>query len=142
MSSHKDTPVGLLVARLYRHLLVRSAEALRPAGLTNPQLLFLKVLNDRPGISNVEIAAELMVTPQAVSAVQRTLSEAGLVEQTRNSADGRALQTRLTAKGRRLFSNYHNQMVEADQRLLEVLPAKDRERFKMLLGMLIDSHED
>jgi DNA-binding MarR family transcriptional regulator len=76
------------------------------------------------------MAAELYVTPQAASTVQRSLEDAGLVERCRNSTDGRVLMTSLTDKGRQLFKDYDAAMRVADDKLLEVLPAADRRRIK------------
>jgi DNA-binding MarR family transcriptional regulator len=139
MSSHEDTPLGLLIAQAYRLLLIRSTEALRPLGLTVPQAQCLNILNERPAISNVEMAAELFVTPQAVSTVQRSLEDAGLVQRRRHSTDGRVLMTSLTDKGRQVFTDYDAAMRVADDDLLRVLPAADRRRIKKLLGVLIES---
>jgi MarR family transcriptional regulator, organic hydroperoxide resistance regulator len=139
MSSHEETPLGLLIAQVYRLQLIRSAEALRPFGVSVPQAQCLSILNERPAVSNVEMAAELYVTPQAVSIVQRSLEDAGLVERSRNSTDGRVLMTSLTDKGRKLFKRYDAAVRVSDDKLLEVLPAADRRRIKKLLGALIES---
>jgi MarR family transcriptional regulator, organic hydroperoxide resistance regulator len=139
MSSHEETPLGLLIAHVYRLLLIRSNEGLRPFGVTVPQAQCLTILSERPGLSNVEMAAELKVTPQAVSIVQRSLEDAGLVERSRNSTDGRVLMTSLTDKGRKLFKRCDAAMRVSDDELLEVLPAADRRRIKKLLGALIES---
>lgn len=139
MSSDNDTSVGLLIAQIYRQLLARSAEALHPLGLNNPQLLCMKVLAEHPGISNVEIASELVITPQAVTALQRSLREMGLVKQQRSSTDSRVLMTKLTAKGKKVFNDYEVKMRAADEKLLEVLPVADRKRIKRMLTTLKDS---
>jgi DNA-binding MarR family transcriptional regulator len=139
MSSYEDTPLGLLIAQLNRLQLIRSMEALRPFGVTVPQAQCLAILNERSAVSNVEMAAELFVTPQAVSIVQRSLEDAGLVERRRDTPDGRVLMTSLTTKGRKLFKEYDAAVRMSDAKLLEVLPAADRRRIKKLLGALIES---
>jgi MarR family transcriptional regulator, organic hydroperoxide resistance regulator len=139
MSSYEETPLGLLIAQLYRLQLIRSADALRPLGVTVPQAQCLSILNERPAVSNVEMAAELFVTPQAVSVVQRSLEDAGLVQRRRDTPDGRVLMTSLTTKGRKLFREYDAAVRVSDAKLLEVLPAADRRRIKKLLGALIES---
>jgi MarR family transcriptional regulator, organic hydroperoxide resistance regulator len=139
MSSHEETPLGLLIAQAYRLLLIRSTEAGRPFGVTVPQAQCLNLLNERPAVSNVEMAAELFVTPQAVSIVLGSLEDAGLVQRRRDSTDGRVLMTSLTDKGRKLFKRYDAAMRVSDDKLLGVLPAADRKRIKKLLGALIES---
>jgi DNA-binding MarR family transcriptional regulator len=139
MSSYEEPPLGLLIAQLHRLQLIRSMEALRPFGVTIPQAQCLSILNERSAVSNVEMAAELFVTPQAVSIVQRSLEDAGLVERRRDTADGRVLMTSLTDKGRKLFKDYDAAVRVSGDKLLEVLPAADRKRIKKLLGALIES---
>jgi DNA-binding MarR family transcriptional regulator len=139
MSSYEETPLGLLITQLYRLQLIRSADALRPFGVTVPQAQCLSILNERPAVSNVEMAAELFVTPQAVSVVQRSLEDAGLVQRRRDTPDGRVLMTSLTTKGRKLFKDCDAAMRVSGDKFLEVLPAADRKRIKKLLGALIES---
>jgi DNA-binding MarR family transcriptional regulator len=139
MSSYEETPLGLLIAQLYRLQMIRSTEGLRPFGMTVSQAQCLSILNERPAVSNVEMAAELFVTPQAVSIVQRSLEDAGLVQRRRDTADGRVLMTSLTDKGRKLFKRYDAAMRVCDDKILEVLPVADRKRIKKLLGALIES---
>jgi MarR family transcriptional regulator, organic hydroperoxide resistance regulator len=139
MSSHEEAPLGLLINQLYRLQLIRSTEALRPLGVSVPQAHCLSVLNQRPAVSNVEMAAELLVTPQAVSIVLGSLEDAGLVERRRDTADGRVLMASLTPKGRKLFKDYDAAVRVSDDKFLEVLPAADRRRIRKLLGALIES---
>jgi MarR family transcriptional regulator, organic hydroperoxide resistance regulator len=142
MSSHEETPLGLLIAQLYRLQLTRSSEVLRPYGLTVPQAQCMNILYERPAVSNMEMAAELFVTPQAVSIVQRSLEEAGLVQRRRDSTDGRVQMTSLTTKGRKLFERCDAAMRVAGDKLLEALPAADRKRIKKLLVALIETQPD
>jgi MarR family transcriptional regulator, organic hydroperoxide resistance regulator len=139
MSSHEDTPLGLLIAQAYRLELIRSSEVLRRFGLSVPQAQCMHVLYERPAMSNGEMAAELFVTPQAVSIVQRSLEDAGLVQRRRDSPDGRVRMTSLTTKGRKLFRDCDAAMRVSDDDLLQVLPAADRKRIKKLLVALIES---
>jgi MarR family transcriptional regulator, organic hydroperoxide resistance regulator len=139
MSSHEEAPLGLLIAQLYRLQLIRSTEGLDPLGVTVPQAQCMNILNERPAVSNVEMAAELFVTPQAVSIVLRSLEEAGLVQRRRDTADGRVLMASLTPQGRKLFKNYDAAVRVSDDKFLGVLPAADRRRIRKLLGALIES---
>jgi DNA-binding MarR family transcriptional regulator len=139
MSSYEETPLGLLIAQLYRLQLIRSTEGLHALGVTVSQAQCMNILNERPAISNMEMAAELFVTPQAVSIVLGSLEDAGLVRRRRDSTDGRVQMTSLTNKGRKLFKDYDAAMRVSDDKLLEVLPAADRKRIKKLLGALIES---
>ncbi len=97
------------------------------------------MLSAQPGISNVEIAAELRITPQAVSLVQRSLEEAGLVHRSRRQADARVLTTELTAKGRKLFERADATLREDDEEILANMTERDRVQLRRLLGGVIET---
>lgn len=130
--------MGILVSQIYRLVWSRASVIVREFGVTVPQMECLAVLHAQPGISNVEIAAELRITPQAVSLVQRSLEEADLVRRARRQADARVLTTELTAKGRKLFERADATLREDDDEILSELTAKDRTQLRRLLGGVID----
>lgn len=131
--------MGILVSQMYRLLWSRASVIVRDFGVTVPQMECLAVLSAQPGISNVEIAAELRITPQAVSLVQRSLEEAGLVHRSRRQADARVLTTELTAKGRKLFERADATLREDDEEVLANMTEKDRVQLRRLLGGVIET---
>ncbi|MUM17606.1 MarR family transcriptional regulator [Mycobacterium sp. CBMA271] len=131
--------MGILVSQIYRLLWSRATLIVRDFGVTVPQMECLAVLHAQPGVSNVEIAAELRITPQAVSLVQRSLEEAGLVCRARRVADARVLTTQLTAKGRKLFEHADATLREDDDEILGDMTAKDRTQLRKLLGGVIEA---
>lgn len=130
--------MGILVSQIYRVLWSRASVIVRDFGVTVPQMECLAVLSAQPGISNVEIAAELR-TPHAVSLVQRSLEEAGLVHRSRRQADARVLTTELTAKGRKLFERADATLREDDDEILANMTDKDRAQLRRLLGGVIET---
>ncbi|MBB4855968.1 DNA-binding MarR family transcriptional regulator [Mycobacteroides chelonae] len=139
MGTHEESPMGILVSQMYRLLWSRASVIVRDFGVTVPQMECLAVLSAQPGISNVEIAAELRITPQAVSLVQRSLEEAGLVHRSRRQADARVLTTELTAKGRKLFERADATLREDDEEVLANMTEKDRVQLRRLLGGVIET---
>lgn len=131
--------MGILVSQIYRLLWSRASVIVRDFGVTVPQMECLSVLSAQPGISNVEIAAELRITPQAVSLVQRSLEEAGLVHRSRRQADARVLTTELTAKGRKLFERADATLREDDEEVLANMTERDRVQLRRLLGGVIET---
>lgn len=131
--------MGILVSQMYRLLWSRASVIVRDFGVTVPQMECLAVLSAQPGISNVEIAAELRITPQAVSLVQRSLEEAGLVHRSRRQADARVLTTELTAKGRKLFERADATLREDDEEILANMTERDRVQLRRLLGGVIET---
>lgn len=126
--------MGILVSQMYRLLWSRASVIVRDFGVTVPQMECLAVLSAQPGISNVEIAAELRITPQAVSLVQR-----GLVHRSRRQADARVLTTELTAKGRKLFERADATLREDDEEILANMTERDRVQLRRLLGGVIET---
>lgn len=131
--------MGILVSQMYRLLWSRASVIVRDFGVTVPQMECLAVLSAQPGISNVEIAAELRITPQAVSLVQRSLEEAGSVHRSRRQADARVLTTELTAKGRKLFERADATLREDDEEILANMTERDRVQLRRLLGGVIET---
>jgi len=86
------------MTRTYRPLLTE-------LDITYPQYLVLLVLWERDGIRLGEIAEELYLATHAVSPIIDRLEEAGLVQRTRDPADGRAVAVELTVRGRELESS-------------------------------------
>ncbi|SLI52126.1 HTH-type transcriptional regulator [Mycobacteroides abscessus subsp. bolletii] len=131
--------MGILMSQMYRLLWSRASVIVRDFGVTVPQMECLAVLSAQPGISNAEIAAELRITPQAVSLVQRSLEEAGLVHRSRKQADARVLTTELTAKGRKLFERADATLREDDEEILANMTERDRVQLRRLLGGVIET---
>jgi DNA-binding MarR family transcriptional regulator len=61
------------------------------------------VLDHRSGLSNAQLARRALVSPQSMNEVLLALEHRGLVRRNAHPDHGRILQTRLTAKGRRVL---------------------------------------
>ena len=94
-----------LVGRIDR--IVRRAiqdDVNRSGGLSVNQYATLSVLDRRSGLSNAQLARRALVSPQSMNEVLLSLEERGLVRRRAHPDHGRILQTRLTAKGRKLLA--------------------------------------
>lgn len=98
-----DASVGYALKEAQAALRMRMDEVLRPLGLTMPQYACLRLLGERPGLSNSELARGTFVTRQSMNVVLRALTERGLVERAATAATGRALPARLSPAGRALL---------------------------------------
>ncbi|HET8794768.1 MAG TPA: MarR family transcriptional regulator [Arthrobacter sp.] len=78
--------------------------ALRALDLTVPQYACLRLLGERPGLSNAELARGAFVTRQSMNGVLRGMQDRGLVTRAATAAHGRALPTQLTVAGREQLS--------------------------------------
>ena len=71
-------------------------------GITYPQYLVLSVLWEDDGQSITAIADRLALEPSSITPVVKRLAQAGFLRRTRNPADERQVQVRLTETGRGL----------------------------------------
>ncbi|WP_157156401.1 MarR family winged helix-turn-helix transcriptional regulator [Diaminobutyricimonas sp. LJ205] len=116
------------VIALYRPIL-------EPLGLTHPQYLVMLALWDRDPRTVRDLGHALELEPATLSPLLKRLEASGYITRTRNAADERALDVRLTSVGREL-------RVEAEQiphRIIERLgmPARELENLRSSLHRVI-----
>jgi DNA-binding MarR family transcriptional regulator len=109
------------IRRIVRTLHESSRAAEKQVGLSGAQLFVLQTLADHPGASLNDLAARTHTHQSSVSTVVARLVERGLVLRAPSTADGRRLELRLSAEGRRLITRApdpaQGQLIQAIQRL-------------------------
>jgi MarR family transcriptional regulator, organic hydroperoxide resistance regulator len=78
-------------------------EALRPHGLTLPQLRLLHAVAEKAQVSSAAIARECHVTPQTLQAMMTRAVREGWILRAKSERNQRILIASLTPKGRRLL---------------------------------------
>ncbi|WP_182901654.1 MarR family winged helix-turn-helix transcriptional regulator [Microbispora sp. H10830] len=125
--------VGYQLKRVQAALRSAMDAALRRHDLTTPQYVCLELLDQRPGLSNAELARGAFVTRQSMNVLLRNLEDTGLVERPASAPQGRALPTTLTAEGRARLAAARGDVLEIEQRMTADL---DAEQADLLLGHL------
>ncbi|MEV7806962.1 MarR family transcriptional regulator [Microbispora sp. NPDC088329] len=125
--------VGYQLKRVQAALRSTMDATLRRHDLTTPQYVCLELLDQRPGLSNAELARGAFVTRQSMNVLLRNLEDAGLVERPASAPQGRALPTTLTAQGRARLAAARGDVLEIEQRMTGHL---DAEQAELLLGHL------
>ncbi|MFB7463988.1 MarR family winged helix-turn-helix transcriptional regulator [Streptomyces sp. NPDC056224] len=97
-------------------------KALREYGLTVPQYACLELLDQRPGLSNAELARGTFVTRQSMNVVLRGLQDGGLITRPATTDRGRALPAHLTEEGHRRLAAARSAVYAIDQRMSEAVP--------------------
>jgi DNA-binding MarR family transcriptional regulator len=131
-----DQPLGYLLHRVTTALRPVVTAQLRPLGLTVPELVCMKVLAARPGLSNAELARVTNVSPQAMNTVLRSLQDKGVVTRPASVSSGRSLPARLTKRGRALLKRGQAAVQVADDQVLAILTPDQRCELKRLLGAI------
>src|SRR5215207_3989697 len=97
--------VGLRVSRLHRVISRRFEHALRPVGLSLPQLEVLSVLTAVDCAATPRVLADwLAVERSTMSRNLATLERDGLVDTVERSPTGRCMNVAISARGRRTLA--------------------------------------
>ena len=107
-------------------------------GLTPPMLTILIVMRDNPGVRQRDLAPALMVRPPNLSPLIAALDEAGLISRCIDKDDRRALDLRLTARGRRLIETMQARLEALDDEILKALDAQQRRTLHQYLDTILD----
>jgi DNA-binding MarR family transcriptional regulator len=92
-----------LIGRMDRVVRRHIDDVVKAKGLSVNQYTTLSVLDHRSGLSNAQLARRALVSPQSMNEVLLALERRGLVQRHAHPEHGRILQSRLTAKGRRVL---------------------------------------
>ncbi|CAL9330750.1 MarR family winged helix-turn-helix transcriptional regulator [Streptomyces sp. enrichment culture] len=125
--------VGYRLKRTSAALRNAMDRALRAHELTVPQYSCLELLDERPGLSNADLARGTFVTRQSANVVLRGLREAGLITRPSAAEHGRALPVHLTAAGRERLHAARGAVYAIEKRMIAEVPA---ERLTALLADL------
>ena len=133
---------GYLVRRLNQVHYALFFEECGDARMTPVQYGLLSALRKKPrGMDQNSLATELGLDRTTTSDVLRRLETRGLVARAKSATDKRMNIATLTAAGRSTTTVLEASMARAQQRLLEPLPAADRERFMGSLVHLVESFD-
>jgi DNA-binding MarR family transcriptional regulator len=96
---------------------MRSAlnDVLEDIGITAPQLLILRALDQMPAMSSAELSRQCVVSPQAMVVAITRLEKDGLLE--RVKGEGRIIETHLTDEGKRKLELAHDRITAAENYL-------------------------
>jgi DNA-binding MarR family transcriptional regulator len=115
-----------LVGRIDRVVRRSIDDVVKAQGLSVSQYTTLSVLDRRSGLSNAQLARRALVSPQSMNEVLLTLEQRGLVRRRAHPEHGRILQTRLTAKGRKVLAACDAKVRAVEARMISDLSAEQR----------------
>src|SRR6201998_3254391 len=116
-----DTSLGYMLKAAASALHSALEAVLRPLGMTITHYACLELLDQRPGLSNAELARGAFVTRQSMNVVLRGLQDSGLVTRPPQAPHGRALPARLTAAGEHKLAAARAAVVAIEQRMTAAL---------------------
>ncbi|MGW2259020.1 MarR family winged helix-turn-helix transcriptional regulator [Streptomyces sp. NPDC001780] len=134
--------VGYRLKRASAALRGAMDKALREHDLTVPQYSCLELLDERPGLSNADLARGTFVTRQSANVVLRGLKDAGLITRAATTDHGRALPVHLTPAGRRRLHAARAAVYAIEERMIEAIPAQRLAALLADLDTMSDALDD
>lgn len=133
---------GFLVRRLHQIHVAMFLQALSEENVTPIQYGLLSILLDRPGLDQLSVAKELGIDRANVGDVLQRLEQRKLLTRVVDPSDKRRKICLPTRDGIAFVHKYHENMRQAQQRLLEPLSADERSTFMALLRRLVGENND
>lgn len=134
--------VGYRLKRASAALRGAMDKALRDHDLTVPQYSCLELLDERPGLSNADLARGTFVTRQSANVVLRGLEEAGLVTRPATADHGRALPVHLTPAGQGRLHAARGAVYAVEARMIRAIPARRLTALLAELDTMTESLEE
>jgi len=129
--------LGFVLARARLELIRRLDVVIQPSGLYARHFALARLLQQRPGLSQVEIAGLLGTDRTTTMKMIDELERQGLVSRSRSHTDRRANTLRLTKPGERWMSALLPTAVGEEERFLAPLSPGERALLQELLVRLV-----
>ena len=134
-----DTSVGYLLKEASSALRAAMEAVLRPLGMSVTHYSCLELLEQRPGLSNSELARGAFVTRQSMNVLLLALERDGLVVRPETPVSGRALPTELTAAGRRQLAAASAAVRGVEDRMKSRMSTEQQAQLRSLLASCVDA---
>ena len=112
-----DQPLGYLMYRVMAALRPQAVAALRPLGISLPEVVCMRILSVNPGLTSAELARDNHVSAQAMNQVLHGLQDRGAVTRPGSTLPGRPLPAQLTRQGKALLKRAEAAIHTADRHL-------------------------
>lgn len=127
------------------HLLHRAGQCagdvfqseMRSEDITPRQFAVLVAVSENEGLSQTNLVEMTGIDRSTLADIIRRMLKKGLVQRRRTKEDARAYAVKLTEEGRRILRSAEPMAKKVDERILEALPAAQRERFLADLGTIV-----
>jgi DNA-binding MarR family transcriptional regulator len=131
------------------HLLHRASQAVHVIfamgmasnGLTPRQLAILHTVADNEGVSQTGLVERTGIDRSTLADIVKRLKGKGLLQRRRTKEDARGYAVKLTDEGRKVLRTAEPLAKRVDSRILDALPAKQRDQFINALGSIISTLE-
>jgi DNA-binding MarR family transcriptional regulator len=112
---------------------------MKDGDLTPRQLAVLVTVAHNEGLSQTGLVDRTGIDRSTLADIVRRMQRKGLLQRRRTKEDARAYAVKLTDEGRRVLRMAEPVGRKVDERILEALPAKQREQFIDELQSIVDA---
>jgi DNA-binding MarR family transcriptional regulator len=105
--------------------------------VTPRQYAVLNAVAAAEGANQTNLVEATGIDRSTLADIVRRLTRKGLIQRRRTREDARAYAVRLTDQGRRLLAEAGPVARRADERVLEILPQRDRKHFLASLAAIV-----
>jgi DNA-binding MarR family transcriptional regulator len=138
-----ETSLGYLLKQASSALRAAMEAVLRPLGMTVTHYSCLKLLAQRPGLSNSDLARGAFVTRQSMNVLLQALERDGYVARPAEAPVGKALPTRLTPRGRRSLDKASVAVRSIEVKMLSNMTEPEQSAaFRILQSMIYSLRDD
>ena len=142
--SASEAGKGVELARSPSHLLHRAlqhaldiyVDSAGAGAPTQRQFAVLAAVAENEGLTQTALVRATGIDRSTLAELVARMIVKGLLARERSAADARANTVRLTEAGRTALADAAPKVAEADDRILALLPEKDRDRFLSVLSAL------
>ena len=133
MTMRIDDTLGYLICRTARKVHRHIEKNFSPYGLTVEQWVAMKILAEKPDVSQKELATQMKKDPNTVKAIVDRLIRKDYVRREHNPADRRAFLLRLTIAGQSLVDKLAAADEQENRQLERELGEADTANMKKML---------
>lgn len=109
------------------------------AGLTPRQFAILLTVAQNEGVSQTDLVERTGVDRSTLADIVRRMLRKGLLQRRRTRNDARAYAVKLTEEGWRVLRAAEPMVRRVDDRILGILPTRQREQFLADLMMIVEA---
>lgn len=127
----------MMIKEIYSLMNNHIGVGMKVSGLTNQQVMIIKILAHQKEKTMTQLCKELSLTKATVSGIIKRLEEAGYIEKTKKESDKRNTYITLSDKGKVFAYSFKKDMDDSFCNVFKKLSIEDLTQIKYALKLLI-----
>ena len=128
----------MMIKEIYSLMNNHIGLGMKVSGLTNQQVMIIKILAHQKEITLTGLCKELSLTKATVSGIIKRLEEAGYIEKAKKESDKRSTYITLSDKGKTFAYSFKKDMDDSFCNVFQKLSIEEFDQIKHALELLIN----